>query len=499
MTAAEVIEELKKTGEIKDKTFDKFLFIDFNGLDAQNIILVVGGVEFINCTFVKAIRLINLILDDRVSVRFTDCTFENEVSCLNFTSKYLKFEKCIFKNQLTLQNINCKTSEISFENNEIGGVFNLNKIESNSLFFSNNMIQFCFINEISSSFFQIIALQEGRNMRELNFGNNAELENLNIEAKNTIHTITINELKNAKLYGDFNRISIQSKEFNNITLSGLSSNSEEKGSIKSLEFKSQNFTGNLTVSNLSIDSLTLRNLLSLNAIFNFTNIVINKITRIENIKISKIHLDVVEFKDQLIIKNSDLSGLKPNNVTWLPNQVISPDNTEREIPWFYRFRKKKTHDESLITELKQQRDAYRQLKVASQNNHNQVEALAFYRNEMRLYWKEIRLVGGEKWYNTFLIFLNRIISDFGQNWVSPLLFLFGVNFILFMCIFNWNFSCDLKDFEYGIGQYFRLLNPVRVTPEYINSGMGIFTDFWMRVLNGFFIYHFLKASRKYGV
>lgn len=343
----------------------------------------------------------------------------------------------------------------------------------------------------------MINLQDGNNIREINFASNLDVENIVVEAKYSIERIILNDLYNVALNGYFKQIVVQSKKINQITLSGLYTDSDKFGAVDNLEFKNQNFTGNLTLSKLAIRKLIFRNLTSINAVFNFVNVKI-KLAIFDNVKISKIHLDLVEFSEELIFKNSDLSGLRPNNVTWLPNLVISPDHTKLSIPWFYRFRKKRAHDDVLITELKQQRDAYRQLKVASQNNHNQTEALAFYRNEMRLYWKEIRLVGGEKWYNTVLIFLNRIISDFGQNWVSPLLILFGVHFILFMCIYKWQFSCNLTDVEYGVGQYFRLLNPVRVTPDYINSGMGIFTDFWMRVLNGFFIYHFLKAGRKYG-
>ena len=96
-----------------------------------------------------------------------------------------------------------------------------------------------------------------------------------------------------------------------------------------------------------------------------------------------------------------------------------------------------------------------------------------------------------------LVFLNRWVSDFGQSWLLPLLWLLIFHFILFMSIFEWQFSLELTDFKRGLGEYFQLLNPVHKTPEYINSGMGLFTEFWMRVLGGFFIYHFIRATRKF--
>ena len=43
-----------------------------------------------------------------------------------------------------------------------------------------------------------------------------------------------------------------------------------------------------------------------------------------------------------------------------------------------------------------------------------------------------------------------------------------------------------------------VLNPLHKTPEYINTGLGLFTQFLMRIFNSYFIYHFVKATRKFG-
>jgi hypothetical protein len=118
---------------------------------------------------------------------------------------------------------------------------------------------------------------------------------------------------------------------------------------------------------------------------------------------------------------------------------------------------------------------------------------------MRLYWKEIRMNGGVKWYNRILVFLNRWVSDFGQNWTLPILFLIGFHFIFLSCLFYWKFSLIHGKIEYGfLGEFVQLLNPVHKLPDYVNTDWGKVTDFFMRIFGGYFIYNFLKASRKFG-
>lgn len=493
MTSEEIIKELDKSRKIVGETFENdvtinFEFIPYNWLGLLDI-------DFVNCKFKKGFYIKNLPNEGIRKIRFSYCEFESELKIYNLNVNTLKIENCNFSRDITVTKVQSIKSDFTFEDCNVSGFVDFLDISCQSMRIKNNHVRDFFLSEIEASHIKISSLVKDINLMIISNIQNTQY--VSIENNNRIKELRVNNSQNIDLKGNFNNIQIENAQIQSLNLCGELKGQFHIGTIQKIDFKSSVFSQNFSLSDYYIDEVNLDDISSVNGFFSFRNVTI-KDFKLNSIKVSKFYMDIVEFKDQLIIKNCDLSGLKPNNVKWLKNQVISPDNTNYKIPWFYRFRIKKIHNETLITELKQQRDAYRQLKVASQNNQNQIEALTFYRNEMRLYWKEIRLVGGEKWYNTVLIFLNRIISDFGQNWFYPLLFLFGIQFILFFSIFNWSFSFNLKDIEYGLGQYFRLLNPVRTTPDYINTGFGVFTDFWMRVLNGFFIYHFLKASRKYG-
>lgn len=117
---------------------------------------------------------------------------------------------------------------------------------------------------------------------------------------------------------------------------------------------------------------------------------------------------------------------------------------------------------------------------------------------MNLYWKEIIIEGGEKWYDRVLVFLSRWVSDFGQNWTMPLILLFTIHAVLMNCIFSWDTTLTYGNLKIGFwGEYFQLLNPIHKLPDYINTDGGKIADFFMRIFGGYFIYHFIKASRKY--
>ncbi len=107
------------------------------------------------------------------------------------------------------------------------------------------------------------------------------------------------------------------------------------------------------------------------------------------------------------------------------------------------------------------------------------------------------MIEGDKWYDTALIFINRFVSDFGQNWLMPLFWLFFFHTILYFSIIGFDFTFSWEYFNSGGGQFFELLNPVHKTPDYIkNFNIGL--ELLLRVLDSFFIYHFIKASRKFG-
>lgn len=148
-----------------------------------------------------------------------------------------------------------------------------------------------------------------------------------------------------------------------------------------------------------------------------------------------------------------------------------------------------------------QLEAYRLLKVASQNNKNEVDALDFYRLEMRTLWTIRRIKSGRKTLSdNILIGAARLFSDFGQNWWLPLLWLFGFHLLFIAFLFQGHSEIIIAPFQTVkfLGQYFDLLNPVHKQPDWVNTSAGKLTDFVIRICSGYFTYHFVKASRKFG-
>lgn len=461
-------------------------------------------------------------LEKQQSIQGADFEFAGYVDFEKRPYKYIVFENCVFNDKVIFTNvenilgfyiINCRFNSVLI----LEDFKKINVIE-----FNNSQFRYLYLDESESDTIKITEcnisnLIELNNLKIRDF--KIEIININVEGEisidsndidvlqiksaneSTYHSVVLNDFKFIQINANVNDLKLNAKKFDRLEVVNYS---EQINSINNFIINDLVFDGNIYFNSINVDIFTLSHVFSSIGVLKLNEVEI-RITQINNCYIDNLIFNQVKFIEPPNIQTSDLSKFKMINVSWADkSKSLESSFINQKIPVFYQWRKKylkkwnKVFSKDQISLLKYQIETYRQLKIASQNNHNQIDALAFYRNEMRLYWKEIRLVGGEKWYNTVLIFLNRIISDFGQNWVSPLLFLFGVHFILFMCIYKWQFSCNLTDVEYGVGQYFRLLNPVRVTPDYINSGMGIFTDFWMRVLNGFFIYHFLKASRKYG-
>ena len=133
---------------------------------------------------------------------------------------------------------------------------------------------------------------------------------------------------------------------------------------------------------------------------------------------------------------------------------------------------------------------------------NNIDALAFYRNEMEAYREFIKDNKDIDWQEKLIVRLSRWASDHGQSLKRPIIGLFGFHLLFFLIAIGINYNgfyftpnhdwSTVWDF---IGSYFYLLNPVHKLPD-THGGMLI-VDFLMRLSSGFFIYHIIRASRKF--
>jgi hypothetical protein len=479
MTSLQFYELLyQNNGKIQDLTFNENLNLDF------------ANPKFDLSHFTR--------------IRIENCIFSGSVLIRNLSFENFSFEikNCEFRNA---------TRQI-WENLKVG-MFTIDDCTFGSLTINNSEIEDTYIEDctferklalIKLTGVQLSIKTEDKR-RKINsiFVNSPNLGTLSINNEIKISELRIYNIQNAYIHGDYEKIEVVAKSFETIEIGNYYKKDKVFSAIDLFQISDLSFEGILTLSDLHINKLNLDNLNIQKGLIRFNEIVIND-TSIFDCTVSAFYWNQVKFiKDPEIIR-SDLSGLKLTNVTWTKDKKLCDSFLDENIPLLYGLRQEhlkkrdKAYDESDIMEMQYQRDTYRQLKAASIASHNQIESLDFYRNEMRLYWKEIRVNGGVKLYDRVLVFLNRWVSDFGQNWLLPLVWLLAFHFIFVMSLFNWQFSYNYDSFENGLGQYFYLLNPVHKTPEYINSGFGHITEFFMRVFAGFFIYHFVRATRKFG-
>jgi hypothetical protein len=148
------------------------------------------------------------------------------------------------------------------------------------------------------------------------------------------------------------------------------------------------------------------------------------------------------------------------------------------------------------------KETYRQLKQAMLKDGNNIDALAFYRNELEEYRSFAKDNPEVKREDKIILWMMWLFSDHGQSFARPIAWLLGMHLVFFLIAIavGYNGFYFTPDHDWSavwdfIGSYFFLLNPVHKLPD-TNGGMLI-VDFFMRLSSGFFIYHIIRASRKF--
>lgn len=223
----------------------------------------------------------------------------------------------------------------------------------------------------------------------------------------------------------------------------------------------------------------------------------------------KLTLQNLSFTDQVKIIGSDLAGTRFNDVDFRNAKIyldwtIINDVIFANTIWPKKHKLFSVVTDSEILRLGSLTEMYRQLKKVSIFDSNNIQALHFYRNEMSSYWQRVQLDKTETWSNRLLILINKYSSNFGQSYWIP--FWWIIIGHLFFCCLIWNFESSIcciseslchSDFQNGLAEYLNWLIPFYKQPENWKS-KSIIVGALMRVYNGFFIYHFIKATRKFG-
>ncbi|GAA0875865.1 hypothetical protein GCM10009118_22740 [Wandonia haliotis] len=463
-----IFECLEKQESIKDVTFEYAGFIDFENKRYKSIVFEncifndkvlftnvnkLISFAFINCQFNEVFNVEDL--KDITTIEFQDCKFKSIY--INECSSYrLIIIGCEITKSLEVQDVKVAQAIIETSTNNLQGSISINSREIDDLYFRSN----------NDTYFESISLYS--------------FNSIWIEA-------------------DINNLYFNAETFKGIE---WSSSLDHVYKVKNFDVSELKFSGNIVVQNTKIDNLNLSNVYSNSGILKFIETEIESIT-IDSCYIDNFILNQVQFTRYPDIQNSDLSNLKMINIRWADKSKSLENSFLNEtIPFLYKLRKsflptEKKYDKVNISTLKYHIETYRQLKTASIKANNQIDRLSFYRNEMKLYWKLVRIEEDIPWNDRVLVFLNRWSSDFGQNWILPLIWLFLFHSIFFLFIMNCLWSNSFSgNFEFG--QFWILLNPLHKTPDYINTGSELFIEFLMRIFNSYFIYHFVKATRKFG-
>ena len=276
------------------------------------------------------------------------------------------------------------------------------------------------------------------------------------------------------------------------------------GAIKSLEFQG---TIEKVFLSLSIGTLGIPTTKAIKEVI------------IEECNIQRFHMtDVIDSELSIVIYDSQIQEewhmeyslikeLKVFNMRFSQNSKLYFDNTIltayafSNIIWPKGF-KLYSYVEEPTEAHRSLKETYKQLKQAMIRDGNYMDALAFYHNEMEEYRAFVKgndLVKGE---DKFILFISWLFSNHGQSFVRPLAWLLGMHLLFFFIAIGLNYN----DFYFTwphewastwglVGSYFYLLNPVHKLPD-VSGGMLIL-DFFMRLSSGFFIYHIIRASRKF--
>lgn len=459
------------------ETFSTDIDLDFKGFELK----LAGRITFTNCVFNAEFSLSNLE-QSGCHIRFVNCTFSSRSSIFDVKMSYLRFQNCKFQESCSIRN--SEISEFHIQECElIEGLFSIYKV-----------------NSITTN----ITWETEEPKMSLSI-DVPETEQLYVASRGNVKMLTLYDVKLAEILGSYEFLMIYTQNCGSINIENYVPNRKTDPElvyrkIYDLRQVDQIFNGKLKVEDLEIETLYLYNVDSPDSI-SFIELKVKK-AHFYDVNIKSFYWNQLEFMEYLSIERGDISTLKASNIHWLRGKRVSHSFLNERIPWFYLLIKKwlnkeDQYDKDDVIQLQYERETYRQLKSAFSATNNHIESLDFYKNEMRLYWKEIRINGGVSLWNRILIFLNRWSSNFGQSWALPLLWLLIFHSFFYFCIINFQFKCDSTSFELGFGQYFELLNPVHKTPDYV-TGYSIGLEFILRVIDGFLIYHFVRATRKYG-
>ncbi len=490
-SADEAYKILKTRNEVENVEFKTFGEFDLSYVKSASI-------HFSNCIFHTGVVFSN-DHETNAELVFINCEFKDqlEISGLSHISQ-IEISECYFEKAVVFHD--CKIRSLKIRDSLFKSLL-LHSVEvSVHCIIESSSTGLLELFYLKSGYIEIENLNESSYIKDINV-NCPELDMLYINCAHKISRIELCYFKSSLIYNIPERIKLIKGDFESLKIVG----SFFRDNQRMENFFARGFKqlGKVHIENIEIRHFDLIELDVSEATYSLFDVVIINV-KIDSCVFSKFYCNQLFFEENPSIVKSDVSQFVTNNLSWGKDKRnrLAEHSGFDGIPPLYRFckkyykRKQLDFDRDDIVELKDLKDTYRQLKKAALANGNLIDALKFRTNEMQVYWREIRLIGGANFGDTALIFLNRFTSNFGQSWILPLVWLFAFHLLLFSFLMNF-YWYNSFGFDFEFGQFWVLLNPVHKTPDYVNTGAGLFTEFAMRITNAYFIYHFVRASRKF--
>ena len=433
------------------------------------------------------------------SILFKECTFNSNVvfSAHKSTAK-LSIQNCKLKGNITIEHSNSgdkkivNISDIKAEKITINIINNTNLIISlleinvHSLNFTNNKSCLLTTNHTNDPKLttKIKSVRFSKNYRgqydfkSINSNSvllvNEEEPTLTI-SKGNIHELILSDIKVAKIEigSYYEKVKIYQFSAERETFDNETKIRFQNSQISFLNLAGINNQGNIQFTNTKFENDPSQNKNKLNLTNAFLG---NTVMTNCNISVDEINLD-----------GAYLMDLKMTGVSWPKNNSIDKDYKNRNIE-----------------KLKYLRDTYRQLKAISLNSKDVVNSLKFKANEMNIYLFQLRQE--KKWFSSDFVelFLSKWSSNFGLSIGKPLIRLLSIHFIIFFFVLLFSdyrgmtitLNSELMswdNFFTSCEYYGELLIPIRK----FNSDLNSIVDILMRIDSGFFIYHIIKATRKF--
>lgn len=421
--------------------------------------------EFTECTFIDGVQL---SIPDAM-MTFVRCVFMNKTNTFDFSGgRNLEFVECTFESDISIKSV----SNVVFTNVKVNGQIKFSGGKSGN-------VKFLSVGD---------ANMRGMHIKKILIDHNIidKIELSGVRVQELYFRGTVSDV--IKISGGYyDKIELNEDIVLNTFIASGDQADLNKLIISNLTGKLIQIKDRFSISNAKINTLQLESVNVLNPHnVSFSNVEVIQNFVLTQVDLSGVGFNIIDFKKaHLYLDGSTVSLARFSNIVWPKGHTVSsflPEKTKTD----------RVHRYKVIGEV------YRQLKKNSLGASDNISALKFYRNEMDTYWKRIKIDKSESWSNRVLICITKFSSNFGQSYWYPIWWLFGGHLVF--CLSIWinegAISCSEPAFYSGLAQYFMWLLPVYKTPENW-SDISLILGVFMRIYNGFFIYHFIRATRKF--